>query len=97
MENIQSSLMYGILLKWYRWGLDLLIHKYPNNYSPHRLWYILIFDIEANIQNKSLGILSMEKAEHLDGLAPDQYSIRKAKDAYMHALNTRIFYNLINL
>eukprot|EP00957_Ditylum_brightwellii_P094726 7213784-Ditylum_brightwellii.AAC.1 len=33
-------------------GLDLLIHKKPNDNRVHRLWPILLFDLEANMHNK---------------------------------------------
>ena len=41
--------------KRYRQGLDLLIHKYPEDYRLHRLRKILLFGIEANMHNKHLG------------------------------------------
>ena len=37
----------------------------------------------------------MSHSESLYGLAPEQYRIQKAKSAYIQALNTRLFYDLI--
>ena len=85
----------GYSPKCYRRGLDLLIHKYNNNFRPHRLRPILLFDIEANMHNKYLGRISMSQAEILDGIAREQYGSRKAKAADIQALKTRLFYDLI--
>ena len=85
----------GYSPKRYHRGLDLLIQKYPNNFRPQRLLPILIFDIEANMHNMHLGRIAMIQDETLDGISPEQYGSRKAKDANTQALNTRLFYDLI--
>ena len=41
--------------KIYRQGLDIIIHKYLDNFQPHRLRQIMLFYTEANIHNKHLG------------------------------------------
>ena len=56
------------LLKRYRQGLDLLIHKDPEDYRQHILSPILIFDIEANMHNKHLVRKSMRNEEEMEGL-----------------------------
>ena len=53
-----------------KWGIDLIIHKYPNDWRPHKLRSIIFFDIKANMQNKHLGINATIQAKNLDGLAP---------------------------
>ena len=55
--------------KYYR-GIDLLIHKYPNDFRPHCLRPILLFDIEAYIHNKHLGKLTIKTAGDLNVLSP---------------------------
>ena len=45
----------GYSHKQYKKGLDLIIHKYPNDCGPHRPYPILLFGIEANMHNKALG------------------------------------------
>ena len=49
--------------KSYHRDLDLRIHKDRNNFRPHRLRPILLFEIEANIHNKHLGKLAIKIAE----------------------------------
>ena len=84
----------GYSLKSYCRRLDLLIHKDPNGFRPHRLRPILIFDIEANMHNKNIGKLTMKTSKYFKALAPEQYGSRKAKAADIQALNTRLFYKL---
>ena len=81
----------------FRKGLDLLIHKKPNDNRVHRLRPILLFDLEANMHNKRLGRIAMENAERLQGVADEQYGSRKHKAADVQALNTRLFYDHIRL
>ena len=44
----------GYHLNRYRRDLDIIIHKEPNDFRPHHLRPILMFDIKANIHNKHL-------------------------------------------
>ena len=81
----------------YHRGIDPLIHKYPNEFIPHRLRPILLFLIEANIHNKHLGKLTTKTAKYLDVLALEQYGSRKAKAADIQALNIRLLYDLTRL
>ena len=60
----------GYSPKRHQRGLDLIIHKDTNNYCPHRLRLILLFDIEENMHNKHLGITATRQAESIDGLSP---------------------------
>ena len=39
----------------------------------------------------------MIRAEELRALSPEQYSSRKGKAAYIQALNTRMFYDIIRV
>ena len=71
-----------------RIGLDLLIHKDPEDFCPNQLRPILLFDIEVNLNNKYLGKLSMIIAEKLGALAPEHYGIRKRNTEDTQALNT---------
>ena len=43
--------------------LNLLIHKDPNDFRPHRLIPILLFDTKANLHNKHTGKLLTKTAE----------------------------------
>ena len=70
-------------------GLDLLIHKDHEDFHPHQLRPILMFDIEANLHNKYLEKLSMRISEELGDLSPEQYGSRKGKAADTQALNNR--------
>ena len=72
----------------YQRGLDLLIHKDPEDFCPNQLRPILLFDIEVNLNNKYLGKLSMIIAEKLGALAPEHYGIRKRNTEDTQALNT---------
>ena len=45
----------GYSLRWYQRGLYLLIHKETNNYRKRRLFPIILFDTEANINNNNTG------------------------------------------
>ena len=76
-------------------GLDLIIHKDPNDYQPQRLRPILLFDIEANMHKKALGQYTINHAEELKGIPPEHYGSRKAKAADVKALNNRLLYNLV--
>ena len=58
---------------------------------------ILVFDIEANLYNNHLGKITMNTAEELNTLTPEQYGIRKAKASNIQSLNTRLFYDLTRL
>ena len=69
-RRLKFSSCRGYSPKRYRRGLDILIHKYPNDFRSHRLRYILLFDIEKNLHNKYLGKLTMKTAEDLNALAP---------------------------
>ncbi len=82
-----------------RWlqGLDLLIHKSKNDDRTSKLRPILLFDIECNMHNKRLGRHAMKQAESLGAVAPEQYGSRKRLAADTQALNTRLFYDLVNL
>ena len=48
-----------------RKGIDLLIHKYPNDCLPQGLHPILMFDIEAIIHNKPLVRYARNQAEDI--------------------------------
>eukprot|EP00957_Ditylum_brightwellii_P163953 12482729-Ditylum_brightwellii.AAC.1 len=69
-------------------GLDLLIHKNPDNNRLHHLQPILLFDLEANMHNKRLDRVAMASVENLEGVAEEQYGSRKKKAADIQALNT---------
>ena len=81
----------------YQRGIDLIIHKYPNEFIPHRLRPILLFEIETNIHNKHIGKLTTKTAKYIDALALKQYGSRKAKAADIQDLNIRLFYDLTRL
>ena len=51
----------GYLPKWHSQGLDILIYKDPNDYRPHMLLPIFLFDIKANNHNKHLRRTTMIK------------------------------------
>ena len=77
--------------------MDLIIYKYPNDNKPQFLRPILLFYIEANLQNKHIGRHSIKDYEELEGLSPEQYGIRSSKAEDFQALNKRLLYNLIRL
>ena len=87
----------GYSPKKYCRGFDFLIHKDPNDCRPHRLRPILIFDIEANLQNNNIGKLTIKTAEYLDALALEQCRKIKYKATDIQALNTFLFYDLARL
>ena len=49
------------------------------------------------MNNKNLGIITMIKAEKLEGLPPKQYGRRKSKSSYIQSLNNCLLYDLIRL
>ena len=59
----------GYSPKRHRRGFDLIIHKDPNYYRPHRLRPILMFIIMSNMNNTYIGRFSMEKSKYLEGLS----------------------------
>ena len=65
------------------------MHKYPNDFRPHRLRPILLFKVEANIHNKYLGRYAMNHAEELEVIAPEQYGRQNYKSENLQALNTK--------
>ena len=77
-------------------GLDLIIHKYPSGFRPSHLIPIPLFDIEANLHNKHLGIFSVVKAEELGVLDSEKYVSRTAKATDTQAINTRLFMTLLD-
>ena len=88
-------MVHRILARRYQRGLDLLVYKYPNNFHPHRLQPILLFDVKYNIHNKHLGIIAMSQVINLDRITPEQYGSRKSKAADTQSINTIFFYDLI--
>ena len=58
-------------------GIELPIHKDPEDFRFHQLRPILLFDIEANLNNKHLGKLYIGRSEELGALAPKQHRNRK--------------------
>ena len=50
-------------LNMYRRVLDLLIHIDPNDFRPHRLIPILLFDTKSNLHNKHNGNILTKTAE----------------------------------
>ena len=93
MEKVYISLVCGIPPQ------ALLLGTRPiNQQKPQRLLALYDtthYDIQANFHNKNLGILSMEKAEDVDGFAPGKYVRRKSKAKDTQYLNTRLLYDLI--
>ena len=85
----------GYLPKRYRICPDLIIQKDPNNFRPHRMQPILLFNIEANMHNKHLKRTAMSQDEALDGISPEKCGISREKEANIKELNTRLFYDLI--
>eukprot|EP00957_Ditylum_brightwellii_P210043 15364506-Ditylum_brightwellii.AAC.2 len=67
----------------------------PNRFRNRVYWTrpTLLFNLEANIQNKRLGKEVMQHAEEYPGLAIKQYGSRKFKSADLQVLNIRLFYN----
>ena len=80
--------------KCYQRGLDIIIHKEPNDWWLHIILPITLFDIDSNMQNNHVGRASIIKSENLDGLVTEQYGNWKFKAAETQALNTRLFYDL---
>ena len=71
--------------------LDLLIHEELKDFLPHKIYTILLSNIEENMHNKHIGIFSMTNSKDLDGLAPEQYGIRKSKAVDVQDLKTFLF------
>ena len=69
----------GYSSKLYQRFIDLLIHEDTNDFLPHRLCPILVFDIKDNMQSKHIGRMDTRQYKNLKGLAPEQYGTRKAK------------------
>ena len=82
--------------RW-RHGIDLLIQKKIGSFLASGLRPILLFDVDANMHNKRLGRLLLQRAEECGGLAPEQYGSRKHKAADVQALNTRLFFDYVRL
>ena len=87
----------GFSTSHYRKGLDLFIHREPNEFQPQHLLPILLFNIEANLKNNHLERKVIQIAELTGTIAPEQYRIRKAKAADTQDLNTRLLYDLTRL
>ena len=58
--------------KHYQRGIRLLINKYPNDWRPHRIRPVLLFDKEANRKNKHIGRMAMIQSKNLDKIAPEK-------------------------
>ena len=78
-------------------GLDLLIHKDPNDFRPQRIRPILLFDVEAILHNKTLRKEVMQLAILTGTLSPEQYGSIKSKVNDAQALNTRLFCDLTRI
>ena len=65
--------------KRYKKVIDFLIHKYPNDFRPHSLRPILLFEVEVNMKNKALGRYSINHAGELEGIATEQYVSQNPK------------------
>eukprot|EP00957_Ditylum_brightwellii_P177457 13516430-Ditylum_brightwellii.AAC.1 len=78
-------------------GLDLLIHKDPDDFRTSWLCPILLFDIEANMHNKHLAWVTMPMAERNGGIAQEQCCGRVRHSAEVQGLNVCMFYYQVKL
>ena len=82
--------------RWKR-GLDGLIPKKEGVEDVHLLRPILMFEVDANNNNKILGRSMMKHAEPRHWIAREQYGSRKDHSADEQALNKRLTFDLIRL
>mmetsp|Transcript_13589 Transcript_13589/g.25460 ORF Transcript_13589/g.25460 Transcript_13589/m.25460 type:complete len:198 (+) Transcript_13589:179-772(+) len=81
----------------WRRGNDLILYKVLGNFNVTNTRPILLFEVDANQHNKSLGRLLMHEAEMRNGLPWEQYGRRKGHLAEVQALNNTSFFDLLRL
>ena len=73
-------------------GTDLVLLKTANDYRIEKLWTIVLFDAECNMNNGRIGREAMNMALANDLIAPEQYS-RPNRRAIDQALNRRLMFD----
>ena len=81
----------GYLPKWHSQELDILINRNPDDYRPHMLLPIFLFDIKANMHNWHLVRINMIKVEIVEGISLEQYVTPKSKAAYIKSLKNAYY------
>jgi len=80
--------------RWHK-GLNVMLKKSPGNFNVEKLWIILLFKADFNLNNKWLGQAVMFWVEQAHLLAPEQYGSWKYKLAIVQCLNKLFFYDFL--
>ena len=81
-------------LRWQR-GVDVLIPKKAGDDRVDHLRPILLFEVDANQNNKRMGKVMMRMAEANGGISPEQYGSRKGRSSAEQALNKRLTFDIL--
>jgi len=88
-KRSQIPIFTGYTPRRHREGLDVMLLKKAQNYNVDSLRTIVLFDSEANMNNKHTGRRAMDAAIQLNTIATEQYS-RPQRKAIDHTLNRRL-------
>ena len=72
-----------------------MLEKKKGVFRVDKLRTILLFEADANHNNKLIGRTAMRNAEKLELLAPEQYGSRKNKSAIYHCLNKQLTFDIL--
>jgi hypothetical protein len=88
-QRSQIPMLTGYSPIRHRRGVDVMLLKKEQNYDVDNLRTIVLFDSEANMNNKHTGRRGMKAAITQHQIATEQYS-RNHRKAIDHALNRRL-------
>lgn len=102
LSNTEASLsnipfITGYSPQSWRTGILVMIQKKTLDDLLSSMRTLVLLEADANFNNKLLGKTTMEHAEQHDLLAKEQYGSRKGKCAIHHAVNKRLFYDIIRM
>ena len=72
-----------------------MIKKKQQEEHISRLRSIVLTEADFNFNNKILGKLTLQVAEEKGAIAKEQYGSRKGRSSIDHALNKRLFYDIV--
>jgi len=78
-------LWMGFLYERWKTGLNIMIEKTTGDFNVEKLWIILLFEVDFNVNNKWVGRAIMYQVEQSQLLAKEQYGSRKFKSAIINA------------
>jgi len=92
MANI--PLCTGFSFSHWKKGINVMIKMTCSDFNVKKLWIILLFEANFNMNNKWIGQAVMYQAEQAYLLSKEQYGSRKFKAAIYQCMNKQLFYDM---